>query len=546
MKKLGTVLSLIGLVVASSIALAACGSSSSSSGGKEGGTLKVADTSAADYIDPQLSYTADGWTEMWNTYIPLLTYKHAEGAAGSQVIPGLAESLPKITNGGKTYTMTLRKGLKYSDGQPVKAGDFEFAVKRMLTLDSGGSAFYTDIVGANNFQKTKKGDIPGITSNDKTGEIKIDLTKPRGTFSNELALLFVAPVPQNTPMKDQSATPIPGTGPYSFVSNSPRTGFTQERNPQWAKNNGPKMPDIPSGHVDKIVLTINSNDSAQTDDVINGTINWMYNPPPPDRYAEIKSKYEGTQFRVVPTFSTYYYWMNYKSPTFSNEKVRQAVNYAVDPKALQRIYSGQLSPTQQILPKDFPGYKKYVLYPYNLQKAKQLVAQSGVKDKDITVWTDDEAPNNDAGAYLQDVLKKIGFNAQLKQIGAANYFTVIGNTSTPNLDIGFSDWFEDYPHPNDFFDPLLNGENILPVNNEVFSQNNDPALNKKIDQLAQVPLTPSVESQYAALDKDFMKQAVWAPYGNRTLALFVSSDIDFDKVIWNPTFEGDYTSFQFK
>ena len=544
MKKLGTVLSLLGLIIASALVLSACGSSSSS--GKEGGVLKLADSSAADYIDPQLSYTADGLTEMWNTYIPLLTYKHASGTAGSTVIPGLAESLPKVTNGGKTYELTLRKGLKYSDGTPVKASDFAYAVKRMFVLDSGGSGFFTSIVGAAQFQKTKKGDISGIKTDDATGKITINLTGPRGTFNNELALLFTAPVPPDTPMKDQSATPIPATGPYSFVNNNPRTGFTQERNPQWAKNNAKILDGIPTGHVDKIELQINKNDSSQVDDVLNGTINNMYNPPPPDRYAEIKSKYEGTQFRLEDSPSTYYYWMNYNSPTFSNLKVRQAINYAVDPQALVRIYSGQLEPTQQILPPNFPGYKKYTLYPHNMTKAKQLIAESGVKDKDITVWTDDESPNDSAGAYLQDVLKKLGFNAQLKQISADNYFTVIGNTSTPDLDIGWTDWFQDYPHPNDFFDILLNGENILPTNNEVFSQNNTPSLNKKITELARGPLTPKVEDQYATLDKEFMKQAVWAPYGNRVLALFVSSDIDFDKVIWNPTFEMDYTSFQFK
>ncbi len=59
------------------------------------------------------------------------------------------------------------------------------------------------------------------------------------------------------------------------------------------------------------------------------------------------------------------------------------------------------------------------------------------------------------------MLKKLGFNAKLKQLNADNYFTVIGNLSTPDLDIGWTDWFEDYPHPNDFFQPLLAGESIL-------------------------------------------------------------------------------------
>ncbi len=548
MKKLGSISSLLLAVLASAFILSACGSSSSStssSGGTEGGTLKLQDASAADYLDPQLSYTADGWTEMWNTYVPLLTYKHASGTAGSEVIPGLAQDLPTVTNGGKTYTLTLRKGLKYSDGQPVKASDFPFAVKRMFILDSGGSAFYTDIVGAAQFQKTKKGEISGIKADDKTGKITINLTQKRGTFNNELGLMFVAPVPQNTPLKDQSSTPVPGTGPYSFVSANPRTGFVLERNPSW-KTNSKILQDIPSGHVDRIELSINSNDSVAVDDVLSGKINSMYNPPPPDRYAEIKSKYEGTQFRVEKTESIYYYWMNYKSPTFSNPKVRQAINYAVDPAALQRIYSGQLAPSQQILPPGFPGYQKFELYPHNLDKAKQLIAQSGVKDKDITVWTDDESPNNDAGTYLQDILNQLGFNAKLKIISADNYFTVIGNTSTANLDIGWSDWFQDYPHPNDFFDILLNGENIASTNNEVFSQNNTPALNKQITQLAQDPLNPQIEKGYAALDKAFMKEAVFAPYGNRTLSVFVSDNIDLNKVIWNPTFQPDYTSFQFK
>ena len=212
----------------------------------------------------------------------------------------------------------------------------------MFVLDSGGSGFYTDIVGAAQFQKTKKGDISGIKTDDATGKITINLTAPRGTFNNELALMFAAAGPAGHPDEGSERDADPGTGPYSFVSNNPRTGFTLERNPQWAKNNAKIMQGIPSGHVDKIELQINKNDSAQVDDVLNGTINNMYNPPPPDRYAEIKSKYEGTQFRTEASPSTYYYWMNYNSPTFSNQKVREAVNYAVDPQALVRIYSGQL------------------------------------------------------------------------------------------------------------------------------------------------------------------------------------------------------------
>jgi peptide/nickel transport system substrate-binding protein len=566
LKKFSIFLLIALLAAVSAVALAACGGGSSSSGtsesktseseegesspapaegeGNEGGTLKGAYTSFPDYMDPQISYTAEGWTAMRPVYVPLLTYKAASEAEGSEIIPGLAKELPKVTNGGKTYTLFLREGLKYSNGEPIKAGDFKYAVERCFLTNSGGSPFYTDIVGAEKFAETKKGGIPGIKVDEKTGEIVINLEQPRGTFNNELALMFVAPIPQSTPDEDQSASPIPASGPYMLTKSQPGRGWTYERNPYWAKDNGKEI-ELPAGHVDKIEIEIQRNQSTQVNDVESGKLNWIFDPPPTDRYQEVKEKFEGSQFQTEPTISTYYFWMNQAAEPFNNVKVRQAVNYAVDPAALERIYTGQIVGTQQILPPGMPGYKKFELYPHDVAKAKELVAESGVKDKEVTVWTDSESPNNDAGTYYQGVLEEIGFKVNLKILNPDNYFTVIGNTSTPNLDTGFTDWFQDYPHPNDFMF-LLNGENIQSTNNQNFGQVNIPALNQKIDQLAQEQLGPQQETEYAELDEEFMKEAAWAPYGTRTLSLFVSENINLETAIWNPTFETELTSLEFK
>ena len=107
-----------------------------------------------------------------------------------------------------------------------------------------------------------------------------------------------------------------------------------------------------------------------------------------------------------------------------------------------------------------PGYEKLDLYPHDMAKARALIEPANPSDREITVWTDNESPN----------------------------------TSTPDLDSGWSNWFENYPQ----------------------------------------------------LDKSFMEQAPWAPYGTLTSSTFVSSAIDLDKVIFNPTFGQDLTSFQFK
>jgi peptide/nickel transport system substrate-binding protein len=542
-RKLQAALAFLG-VLATALVLASCGSSSES--GKEGGTLHGTYASFPDALDPALARTVEAWTALYNTYLPLLTYAHADGQEGSQVVPALADSLPKISDDGKTYTLTLRKGLKYSDGTPVKASDFPASVERMFKLNSGGSPFYTGIVGAEKFAETKSGGISGIEADDKTGKITIHLTRPRGTFTSELALMYVAVLPADTPAKNLTADPPPATGPYEIVKSEPGRGWSYDRNPQWAKANGKLISELPEGHVDKIELKIVSNPSTQVNEVERGSSDWMQTTIPTDLYNQVKEEFEGTQFRVEPTISNYFFWMNTAKPPFDDLKVREAVNYALNGAAMERIYAGTLKANQQVLPPGMPGYKKIELYPYDMAKAKELIAEADPSDRDITVWVDDENPNNEAAAYYQGVLKKLGFNAKLKEIAAEDYFPLIGNQSTPDLDTGWLDWYEDYPHPNDFFQPLLSGESIQPVENGNFSMIDDPKLNEKINQLGEETLGSQQEDEYAELDREYMEQAPWAPYGSRTVSTFVSDAIDLENVVFNPTFGQDLASFQFK
>jgi peptide/nickel transport system substrate-binding protein len=507
-------------------------------------TLRGTAASFPDYMDPQLSYTSEGWEAMYDTYIPLLTYRHVGGRAGSEVIPGLARHLPRITDGGRTYTLFLRKGLRYSNGQSVKASDFRFTIARMFKVNSGGAPFYLGIVGAERLWYTLGGGVRGIATNNRTGKIVIHLVKPQGTFTQELALPFAALVPPNTPARDQTSDPPPATGPYVITSSEPGRGWSLARNPEWASNNAKRMPRLPDGHFDKIQVDVVRNPEKQVNEIEQGKYDWMQNPPPVDRISEVKRRYEGTQFRVEPTLSTYYFWMNTTKPPFNDLNVRRAVNHAVDPIALERIYAGQVVPTQQILPPGMPGYRKLNLYPHNLAKAKAMIREAHPSDMSITVWTDTESPNDEAGEYYESVLKELGFHTKLKEINADNYFTVIGNRSTPNLDTGWSNWFEDYPHPNDFFQPLLAGESIFRTYNGNFAQIDVPTLNSETSKLRRKPLGPKQEAAYSALDRQYMELAPWVPYGTRALPTFVSKSIDLDKVVWNPTFGADLASFQ--
>ncbi len=541
MRKFGSVALMFALAAGAALGLAACGSSSA----KEGGTLTGSYASFPDYLDPQLSYTQEGWTAMFDTYLPLLTYKRANGVEGSKVVPGLAESLPKISNDGKTYTLTLRKGLKYSDGTPVKASDFTSTVERLFKINSPGSFYYEGIVGAEEFAKTKQGGISGIKTDDESGRIQIELTAPRGSFVNELAMLFVALLPPDTPAKNLTADPPPATGPYVISKVETGRSWSYERNPYWAKDNG-QVSEVPAGSFNKIEIRVVRNDATQVSEIERNKTMWMQTLVPSDQREAIVNKYEGTQFRVEHPLNIYMFWMNTEEAPFDDPKVRQAVNYAVDTDALERIYAGSLAAAHQILPEGMPGYEALDLYPHDMAKAKELIADANPSDRDITVWGDNENPNDEAAAYYQDVLNKLGFNAKLKAINADNYYTVIGNETTPDLDTGWLAFFADYPNPNAFFQPLLSGESIAPTGNTNFARIDEPDLNEKIAKLSEEPLGSEQEAEYAELDRSFMELAPMVPYGTNTTSTFVDDQINLDSVVYNSAYGHSLATFELK
>jgi peptide/nickel transport system substrate-binding protein len=523
-------------------ALAGCGSG----GSQEDGTLRGSISAFPESLDPALNFSLEGATALADTYVPLLTYEHASGRAGTKLIPGLAEALPKIDQGGRRYTLRLRPGLKYSDGTPVRASDFRFAVERLIRLNSAGTSFYMNIVSAERFADTKKGGIAGIEADDESGRITIHLREPDGSFSFVLGLMYGALLPPDTPAEDQTATPPPATGPYAITKVRSGHGWEYKRNPVWASDNGEALPQLPGGHVDRIEFEVQTNPTTQVDEVEKGKVDWMKNPPSPDRYAEIKRRYDGTQFREEPTISVYYFWMNTRQPPFDDLKVRQAVNYAIDPEAMERIYAGTIERTQQVLPSQMPGYRKIHLYPHNLTKAKKLVEEADPADRQVTVWTNNLPPNDEAGEYYQQVLTDLGFDVKLKAVSAANYFTLIGNAATPDLDTGWTNWFLDYPHPDDYFAPQLSAESIVANGNTNWANFDDPAVTAKINRLGRQQLGPEQEREYGDLDEEVMKQAPWAPFGTLALGTFVASDVDLDKLVVSPMFGQDLASFQLK
>jgi ABC-type dipeptide transport system, periplasmic component len=540
------------LAVGVALIASACGSSSKStsgsggttasttaSGGKTFANFRLAYDTGIDYLDPGLSYTVEGWGIMWNVYLPLIGYTHANGPAGATIVPYLAKDLPKVSADGKTYSFVLRDGLKYSDGTPIKASDFAATIERDFKIDSPGVGFFGNIVGADTFAKTKTGHISGITTDDKTGDITIQLNAPQGDFSNILATEFAALVPPTAPAKDQSTTPLPSSGPYMIQSYAPNKKAILVRNPNFDASvfGG----NVPAGNPDMMTIDIIGDDTVALQRVISGQDDYDFHQIPPDRLASTQQKY-GDQIKVYTPANTYYFFMNTRVAPFDNLKVRQAVNYAINREALIRIYGGLGQPTENVLPPTYPQYQKLNLYPYDLAKAKKLIQESGQAGADVTVWNHDRGTDPKASAYLVDVLNSIGLKAHEKIINSAVYWTTVGNQAT-KAQIGFADWFQDYPHPLDWFDVLLNGDRITDTHNNNYANFDNKAVNAKIETLKKEPtLTDAVNTQWASVDKMVDEQAPWAPFMNRQFTDFFNADMDLSCYVNHVLYQFDYSS----
>jgi peptide/nickel transport system substrate-binding protein len=537
----------ISLALALIVGLSACGSPSKSS---TSGTVTVLMGTAPDSLDPGLGATTQSAEATWITYTGLVSYAHASGEAGTKLIPGLAVSLPSVSADGKTYTFTLRKGLVYSNGTPVKASDFAYTIERAIKLGWGDKSFLTEnIVGAEAFDAGKASSISGIQTDDATGKITVELLAPYGPFLNVLAFPAAGLVPSGTPMKSLTNSPPPGVGPYEIANVVPNKSFSMVLNPHWSKE---AIPGIPAGHLDVDVKIVSNNQSEAEQVLANSADVFDYNDTvPPTLLSQVESR-ASDRYAKEPTVSGEYFFLNTKSKPFNSPLVREAVNYAIDRRALQRLDSGMLEPACFFLPAGMPGHPSAPC-PYgepnaepNLAKAKELVRQSGLAGTTVTVWGGSRAPHKEFVDYYASVLNAIGFKATEKIVADAQYYATVGNLST-DAQTGFLSFSQDFPNPVDFYQ-LLDAKSILPTENHNFSQVDDPHIQSELAALGPVPSSRlgSVVGRWRALDEYTAKQAYLAVFGYEEVPKFFSDRIDFGAAIFHPVYGNDWSSLQLK
>jgi peptide/nickel transport system substrate-binding protein len=516
---------------------AACGGSSSSpgSGGSntsaipphvKGGTIKIALSGNIDYLDPALAYYQSTWQIEYSTCVKLTNYPDLAGDAGRVIQPEAASALPTISPDGLTYTYTVPAGkYKFNTGEPVTAATFQHALERDLTPKEGsyfGSVFLAPfIAGASNY-KGLPAHVSGIQVNGD--QLVIHLTQKDGSLIQKLSTPFACAIPASTPVDPKGVHTIAGAGPYYIASYTPNRSIVLKKNPDYTGNR-PAYAD----EIDYTQLTIDTNQG--TLEAKNGQLDYINDAVVPAQQFQLNQQYgpNGTaggpqRFFITPAAVVSYLALNTVRPAFKNQLVRQAVNWAINRKAiLQPSGYGAGVPADKYLPPQISGSSdEQSIYPLDssdLTKAKALMQQAGVSSETAVLYTCNQPPCPDRAAVIQNELKAIGINVQIKEFDRGVQFTKEGQKGEP-FDIADEGWIADYYDAYDFINILLNGEHIPATGGNNFSFFNDPTFNQRMDQAN--ALTGTARSKaYGQLATDIAKGP--APWASRSFG----TNIDF-------------------
>jgi peptide/nickel transport system substrate-binding protein len=543
-RSLFSLLAVVGLAV---LLLTACGGSSkkssgstTSSAGASGGTfIAVANKAPSGSPDPQINYTLQEWQLLIFSHDGLVAFKRAGGTEGTKIVPDLATSVPKPTDGGKTYTFTVRKGIKFSNGKELKASDVKYTFLRLFKIKQSPNAgsWYNVIVGGDACVKSPDtcNLDQGIITDDAKGTVTFHLTRGDPEFLDKLGVPFAFILPTGTPNHEVQIPP-PGTGPYKWVQYNPNKALKLVRNPyfkEWSKDAQP------NGKPDEIIEKLNISVEGEVTQVENGTADWMFDTPPADRLNEMSTKF-AKQVYVNPLTAVYYFAFNVRVPPFNNLKARQAVNFATDRNALVKIYGGPklAVPTCQILPPNFPGYKPYCPYTKNpgsgkwtapdLAKARQLVAASGTKGAVVKVNTDTTDVDKGFGEYFIGLLNSIGYKAQPQFLSADIQYPFCQNSKN-KIQFCFSSWYQDYPAASDFLNVLLGCSSYIPNSNASpnISEFCVPGIQHQMNTALKQGITDpgTANTTWAQVDKVVTDQAPWVAMFNPKYVNFVSKRV---------------------
>jgi peptide/nickel transport system substrate-binding protein len=562
-------------VMVTLVTTAATGAKQKHGTAKAGGVYRVgweSDFGFTDGFDPTGEYLGEAFSMMSNMLVrTLVGYTHRAGAPGNKIVADLATTVPKPTNGGKTYTFKIRQGAKFGPplSRQITSKDILYAMQRLATPKDGAQyAFYYSVIkGFDAFGKGTAKTITGIhTPNNST--ISFDLTQPTGDFLFRMGMPATGPIPPEVGkcfagVAEKYGRDLISSGPYMIEGEGaidisscdklkpisgydPTSSMTLVRNPAYSKAS-----DASGGREnlpDKFVFTVDANSDDIYQKLENGDLEDEVSSVPP----QILQKY-ATDPNLKPRLHlnsgdrTWYITMNLTQAPFDDLKVRRAMNFVMDKDALRKAWGGATAGAvaHHIVPdtlfnNQLAGYDPYKTPGEHGSVAKAKAALKGSKYdtrkngtcaakacKNVLLIADKRGVDDRMLPVIQANAAKIGITFTVRTVAGA-YPTI----QTPGKNVPIAErpgWGKDYADALTFFTPLFDGRTIIPAGNTNYSLVGiTPATAKKVGAKGNLRNVPNVNEDldhcskligqprltcYENLDKKLTWNVVpWIPY----------------------------------
>ncbi len=455
-----------------------------------GGVLRVTVEEDFPSLDPALGAARQ---IHYATCANLVTYPDKPAPEGSRIVPEVAEAIPTPTAGGTTYTFRIRRGFRFSppSNEEVTAMTFKLALERMLHPRMKSSLPFfapglSRIVGYDEYVGGGARELSGVVARGRT--LTVRLSQPDGGFLATLAGGAACAVPRTAPIDPRGVDNLASAGPYYVASHTPRQELILERNPNY---DGERQ-----HHLDEIVFDIGVESSRALQDIEAGKADYALSGPPRDAGPRLEAEYgAGTaaakagyqQYFVNEATGARFLHMNTSRPLFSQVRLRQAVNFAIDRQAL--VAEGRRSaevnpfnagqPTDDYLPPTTVGAKDFRVYPLDRPDLQQARRLAGRVRASAVMYTPNLSPWREEAAIIKRNLAPLGIEVEIEEFPIGDYFTRIFRRDEP-FDLAVSGISFGSTDPAHILS-IFHGRGIRATEGQNPSYFDDPAFNRTLD-----------------------------------------------------------------
>ncbi|OOY21013.1 peptide ABC transporter substrate-binding protein [Thioclava sp. DLFJ5-1] len=416
---------------------------------KPGGNIIVTYKDDVATLDPAIGYDWQNWSMIKSVFDGLMDYVPGT----TELRPGLAESY-EISDDGTTFTFKLRKGVKFHNGREMTAEDVKYSLDRVTTpaTQSPGAGFFGSIKGYDAMADGSATSLEGVTVVDPN-TVKIELSRPDATFLHVMALNFASVVPKEAVDEygtDFGKHPV-GTGAFKLSDWTIGQQLVFEKNADYWRSGVP--------YLDSITFEVGQEPIVALLRLQQGEVDVPGDGIPPAKFNEVMDNPDEAKRVVVGgQLHTGYITLNVQMEPFDKVEVRQAMNMAINKDRIVQMINGRATPANQPLPPSMPGYTKdYEGYPFDQEKAKQMLADAGYPDGfETELYVMNTDPNPRIAQAIQQDLSQIGVKVDIKALAQANVIEAGGTPKTaPMIWSGGMAWIADFPDPSNFYGPIL-------------------------------------------------------------------------------------------